>query len=158
MLSVPLPASEVRDLLGDELDMASVNAPELCVVSGPQDGLDRLDALLRSRELEPQRIQIDIAAHSRMLEPILGRFEAYLRSIRLSAPKIPIISNRDGQVLSAGDATDPMYWVRHLRNTVHFRRLPGHPQVGGPPVFIWRSARARRWVRWRRPTAFRPTR
>jgi acyl transferase domain-containing protein len=120
MLSVPLPAQEVRGLMGDELDMASVNAPDLCVVSGPQDALDKLEAELRSRDIEPQRIQIDIAAHSRMLAPILGRFEAYLRSIRLSAPRIPIISNRDGQPLSAAQATDPMYWVAHLRNTVHF--------------------------------------
>lgn len=120
MLSVPLAADEVRGLLGQELDMASINAPELCVVSGPKDALERLEAGLRAREIEPQRVQIDIAAHSRMLEPILGRFEAYLRSIRLSAPKLPIISNRDGQPLSAADATDPMYWVRHLRNTVHF--------------------------------------
>ncbi len=120
MLSVPLPASEVRGLMDPALDMASVNAPELCVVSGPQEALDRLEAQLRAREVEPQRIQIDIAAHSRMLEPILGRFEAYLRSIRLSAPRLTIISNRDGQALSAAQATDPLYWVGHLRNTVHF--------------------------------------
>ncbi|MCU0762780.1 MAG: SDR family NAD(P)-dependent oxidoreductase [Hydrogenophaga sp.] len=55
-----------------------------------------------------------------MLEPILGRFEAYLRSIRLNAPKLPIISNRNGQPLSAAQATDPLYWVGHLRNTVFF--------------------------------------
>jgi acyl transferase domain-containing protein/thioesterase domain-containing protein/acyl carrier protein len=120
MLSVPLPAEQVRALLSGDLDMASVNAPDLCVVSGPQDGLDRLEAELRARDIEPQRIQIDIAAHSRMLAPILGRFEAYLRSIRLSAPRIPIISNRDGQRLSPAQATDPMYWVSHLRNTVQF--------------------------------------
>jgi acyl transferase domain-containing protein/thioesterase domain-containing protein len=120
MLSVPLPASEVRGLLGSDLDMASVNAPELCVVSGPQHALDELEAVLRAREIEPQRVPIDIAAHSRMLEPILGRFEAYLRSIPLQAPKLPIHSNKDGKPLSAAQATDPMYWVAHLRNTVQF--------------------------------------
>jgi acyl transferase domain-containing protein/thioesterase domain-containing protein/acyl carrier protein len=120
MLSVPLPAAEVRGLLGSELDMASVNAPELCVVSGPQHALDALEAVLTAREVDSQRIQIDIAAHSRMLEPILGRFEAYLRTIRLSPPQLPIISNRDGQPLSAAQATDPLYWVAHLRNTVQF--------------------------------------
>jgi acyl transferase domain-containing protein/thioesterase domain-containing protein/acyl carrier protein len=120
MLSVPLPADEVRGLLGSELDMASVNAPALCVVSGPQHALDALEAALRAREIEPQRVPIDIAAHSRMLEPILTRFEAYLRSIRLQAPRLPIVSNRNGQPLSAAQATDPMYWVGHLRNTVHF--------------------------------------
>lgn len=120
MLSVPLSSAALQPFMDDGLDMASVNAPELCVVSGPQDALDRLEARLREREIEPQRIQIDIAAHSRMLEPILGRFEAYLRSIRLSAPRLPIISNRNGAVLTAQQATDPLYWVGHLRNTVHF--------------------------------------
>lgn len=120
MLSVPQSASALQAELGEGLDMASVNAPDLCVVSGPQHLLDALEARLRARDIEPQRIPIDIAAHSRMLEPILGRFEAYLRSIRLSPPKLPIISNRDGATLSAQQATDPMYWVGHLRNTVHF--------------------------------------
>ncbi|MCT8330101.1 type I polyketide synthase [Albidovulum sediminis] len=120
MLSVPLPEAELRPLLTGDLDMASVNAPDLCVVSGPQSALDALEAALKAREIEPQRVQIDIAAHSRMLEPILDRFGAYLRSIRLSAPTLPIISNRTGQVLTAAEATDPDYWVRHLRNTVMF--------------------------------------
>ncbi|TNF59351.1 MAG: acyltransferase domain-containing protein, partial [Burkholderiales bacterium] len=120
MLSVPQSASALEAELGEGLDMASVNAPDLCVVSGPQHLLDALEARLRARDIEPQRIQIDIAAHSRMLEPILGRFEAYLRSIRLNPPKLPIISNRDGATLSAQQATDPMYWVGHLRNTVRF--------------------------------------
>jgi acyl transferase domain-containing protein/thioesterase domain-containing protein/NAD(P)-dependent dehydrogenase (short-subunit alcohol dehydrogenase family)/acyl carrier protein len=120
MLSVPLPADELHGLLGSELDMASVNAPALCVVSGPQHALDALETLLAKREVESQRIQINVAAHSRMLEPMLDRFEAYLRSIRLSAPQLPIISNCDGQALSAADATDPLYWVAHLRNTVQF--------------------------------------
>ncbi len=55
-----------------------------------------------------------------MLDPILPEFEAYLRSITLNPPQIPIISNRTGQPLSAEEATDPSYWVQHLRNTVHF--------------------------------------
>ncbi|MCV0440848.1 MAG: SDR family NAD(P)-dependent oxidoreductase [Hydrogenophaga sp.] len=136
MLSVPLPAAEVRGLLGDELDMASVNAPELCVVSGPQHALDALEASLSAREIEPQRIQIDIAAHSRMLEPILGRFEAYLRGIRLSAPALPIISNRDGKPLSAAQAIDPLYWVGHLRNTVHFADCMATLKGEGQRVYL----------------------
>jgi len=136
MLSVPLPAAEVRGLLGSELDMASVNAPELCVVSGPQHALDALEATLRAREVEPQRVQIDIAAHSRMLEPILGRFEAYLRSIRLSAPKLTIISNRDAQPLSAAQATDPLYWVAHLRNTVQFADCLATLKKAGDRVYL----------------------
>nr|WP_330165855.1 SDR family NAD(P)-dependent oxidoreductase [Seohaeicola saemankumensis] len=120
MLSVGLPAEDLRPLLGDDLDLGAVNGPALSVASGPQAALDRLQAELEAREVEFQRIPIDIAAHSRMLEPILQRFGDYLRSIKLNAPQIPVMSNRTGQILSDAQAMDPYYWVGHLRGTVLF--------------------------------------
>jgi acyl transferase domain-containing protein/thioesterase domain-containing protein/acyl carrier protein len=121
MLSVPLDESDLRPHLTADHDMASVNAPGLCVVSGPDHALQSLAATLAAQGIETQRIAIDIAAHSRMLEPILAPFGAYLRSIRLNTPNKPILSNRTGQPLTAAQATDPDYWVGHLRNTVNFR-------------------------------------
>ncbi len=120
MLSVPMAAGDLAPLLGAELDLASVNAPELSVASGPRAALDALEETLRARGIECQRIPIDIAAHSRMLDPILERFGAYLRSIELKAPTIPFVSNRTGAFITDAEATDPDYWVRHLRGTVRF--------------------------------------
>ena len=120
MLSVPLSLDALQPYLGAEHDIASLNAPELTVISGPQAALDDLEAALRADEITPQRVAIDIAAHSRMLEPILARFGDYLRSIPLHKPQIPIISNRTGVELTPEQATDPDYWVQHLRNTVRF--------------------------------------
>ncbi|TGD65707.1 SDR family NAD(P)-dependent oxidoreductase [Tabrizicola sp. WMC-M-20] len=135
MLSVPLSEPGLRatlDRLGVHLgnniqdataplDIASVNAADLCVVSGPDSALADLAAKLVAEGVETQRIAIDIAAHSAMLEPILARFGDYLRSIPLSPPTLPIISNRTGTELTAAQATDPDYWVQHLRGTVNFR-------------------------------------
>ncbi len=104
-----------------QIDLASVNAPTLCVVSGPDDALTSLAAKLGADGIETQRIAIDIAAHSRMLEPILARFDAFLRAIRLHPPTLPIISNRTGLALTAAQATDPGYWTAHLRGTVNFQ-------------------------------------
>ncbi|MDN5786797.1 type I polyketide synthase [Pseudorhodobacter sp.] len=120
MLSIPLDEAEARPLLSADLDMASVNAPGLCVVSGPDASLKTLAETLATQEIETQRIAINIAAHSRMLQPILARFADYLRSITLHAPQLPVISNRTGVELTAAQATDPDYWVAHLRNTVNF--------------------------------------
>lgn len=122
MLSVPMAEADLRPRLTGDLDMASVNAPGLCVVSGPDAALKALAETLAGEGVETQRIAIDIAAHSRMLQPILGRFGDYLRRIRLNAPALPIISNRTGAALTAAQATDPEYWVQHLRNTVDFQR------------------------------------
>ncbi len=120
MLSVPLSLDDLQPFMADDLDVASINAPNLTVLSGPQDALTELAEKLASEDIDCQRIPIDIAAHSRMLEPILGRFGDYLRSITLNAPQVPIISNRSGDVLTDAEAMDPEYWVAHLRNTVNF--------------------------------------
>ncbi len=119
MLSVPLSEAALKPYLGD-LDIASVNAPELTVVSGPDAGLRDLAARLKADDIDTSRIAIDIAAHSKMLEGILAAFRAHLAGMQLSPPRIPIISNRSGQVLTDAEATSPDYWVAHLRNTVRF--------------------------------------
>ena len=132
MLSVPLAPEAVQALLGDRLDLATVNSPDFCTVSGADDALDALEAKLVEQGVEVKRVPIRIAAHSRLLEPILGEFEAYLRSIRLAPPNVPIVSNLSGTWLTDAQATDPRYWVEHLRRTVRFadgvaelQRTPG---------------------------------
>ncbi|HRO15765.1 MAG TPA: type I polyketide synthase, partial [Paracoccus sp. (in: a-proteobacteria)] len=135
MVSVPAAPEEFADLLGDDLDIAAVNAPGLTVVSGPRAALDAFAARMSAREIEVQDIPISIAAHSRMLEPIMGRFRDFLRSIPLSAPQIPIISNGSGIPLTDAEATDPDYWVRHLRGTVRFG--DGLAHLGTDPETVY---------------------
>mgnify|MGYP000383201750 CR=1 FL=1 len=43
MLSISAPLAVIEPLLGDDLDIASVNAAELIAVSGPQAALDALN-------------------------------------------------------------------------------------------------------------------
>ncbi|WP_170480116.1 type I polyketide synthase [Ruegeria arenilitoris] len=136
MLSVPLPADELRPLLGDHLDLGAVNAPGLAVATGPQAALDELQERLAKLDVDYQRIPIDIAAHSRMLEPILKDFGDYLRSITLNPPKIPFTSNRSGTWITEAEATDPEYWVRHLRGTVHFADCIGTLAENPERIFI----------------------
>ena len=136
MLSVPMAEADLRPYVTGDLDMASVNAPGLCVVSGPDAALKALAETLAKDGVETQRVAIDIAAHSRMLEPILRPFGDYLRSIRLNPPQLPIISNRTGGELTAAEAMDPDYWVQHLRNTVNFQPCMATLMADGPRVFM----------------------
>jgi acyl transferase domain-containing protein/thioesterase domain-containing protein len=120
MLSVALSLDAITPYLGDDLDIASVNGPDLTAISGPDAALLALAAQLDRDGIESQRIAIDIAAHSRMLEPILAQYRAFLAGLDLQAPDAQIISNRTGVPLTAAQATDPDYWVDQLRNTVRF--------------------------------------
>ncbi|MBK8012613.1 MAG: SDR family NAD(P)-dependent oxidoreductase [Deltaproteobacteria bacterium] len=122
MLSVPLPADRIEPLLTADLglDLAIVNTPDLSVVSGRTDALDAFERTLRDMGIEPQRLRISVAGHSRMLDTVLDEFRAYLSTVTLSPPKIPIVSNLTGTWLTDQQATDPNYFVEHLRHTVLF--------------------------------------
>src|SRR6185436_19353297 len=75
MLSVPLPEAEARAAMGAELSFAAINGPSLCVASGPVEAIAAMEKALGDRGVNTTRIHIDVAAHSSMLEPILGEFE-----------------------------------------------------------------------------------
>lgn len=136
MLSVQLSETELLPWLDGDLDLASVNGPGLCVVSGPDAALADLGARLTQAGIDSQRIAINIAAHSRMLEPILDRFRDHLRQIALHPPQIPVISNRSGLPLTAAQATDPDYWVQHLRRTVLFAQGMQHLTATPRRVYV----------------------
>jgi phthiocerol/phenolphthiocerol synthesis type-I polyketide synthase E len=120
MLSVPLSEDALLPLLDERLSLAAINGPSQCVASGPVEAIERLAAALAARGVDSRRLQIDVAAHSAMLEPILEPFAGFVATLRLQAPTIPYVSNVTGTWITAVEATDPHYWVRHLRQTVRF--------------------------------------
>jgi acyl transferase domain-containing protein len=54
------------------------------------------------------------------MEPVLADFLAVVQGVRLHEPRLPLLSNVTGTWMTAGEATDPAYWTRHLRQTVRF--------------------------------------
>ena len=55
-----------------------------------------------------------------MLEPILEEFGRRVASFSLHPPQLPYVSNLTGTWITAAEATDPAYYVRHLRKPVRF--------------------------------------
>ena len=120
MLSVPLSEADLQPLLGDELSIAAINKPALCVASGATVAIDALAAHLQSDGIESTRLHIAVAAHSQLVEPILEEFRRVLAEMHFSPPAIPFVSNVTGTWITDADATNPDYWVQHLRQTVRF--------------------------------------
>jgi amino acid adenylation domain-containing protein len=120
MLAVALPQDELLPLLGPELSLAAVNGPERSVVSGPAAAVERLQLRLAERGTDCRRLHISIAGHSSLMDPILPRFAEEVARVDLKPPAIPYVSNLTGTWITAAQATDPAYWVDHLRHTVRF--------------------------------------
>jgi amino acid adenylation domain-containing protein len=120
MLAVPLPEAEVLPLLGEELSLAAVNRPAVCVVSGPAEAIAGLAARLGEQGLACRRLHTSHAFHSRMMEPALAPFLEQVRQVRLEPPRLPFLSNVTGAWIREEEATDPAYWARQLRQAVRF--------------------------------------
>ena len=120
MLAVRQSASDTRDLLGGALALAAENSPSLCVVSGPNEAVEALEARLTQDGVACRRLPTSHAFHSAMMDPILTEFAEIVKSVPRSAPAIPFVSNVSGTGITDAEAVDPSYWADHLRGTVRF--------------------------------------
>jgi amino acid adenylation domain-containing protein len=124
MLSIALPEPGLKQLLSNDaegkLDLAAVNGPSQCVVSGTHEDIDAFARQLGEKKMQNRKLHTSHAYHSRMMEPILNNFREKVSQVKGKAPQIPFISNLTGQWFTYEDAANPDYWVRHLRSTVRF--------------------------------------
>ncbi|MEH2024336.1 aminotransferase class III-fold pyridoxal phosphate-dependent enzyme [Nostoc sp.] len=120
MLSVRLPAKEVEPRLSAELAIAAINGPSLCVVSGPTEAIAALQKQLESEEVVCRHLHTSHAFHSPMMDSIIAPFAEVVGKVKLSPPQIPFVSTVTADWITAQQATDPMYWATHLRQTVRF--------------------------------------
>jgi acyl transferase domain-containing protein/acyl carrier protein len=149
MAAVHLPADVLASRLGAEIEIAAVNAPGLCTVSGPTHAVDLLSARLASDGIEARRLHTSHAFHSAMMEPALEKFRRVLATRSLAPPVIPYVSNVTGTWITAAQATSPEYYAEHLRKAVQFesgiRTLAADPALFmlevGPGVALTSLAR-----------------
>jgi acyl transferase domain-containing protein len=122
MVAVPLSEDATLARLGDHprLALAVVSGPASCVAAGGEADIARFEAELAREGIACRRLHTSHAFHSPMMDPILDAFEARVRQVRLSAPRIPFLSNLTGTWITAEQATDARYWADHLRRTVRF--------------------------------------
>ena len=90
------------------------------MVAGPTSATEAFEAVLKSRKVVSRRLQTSHAFHSAMLDGVVEPFAALVRTVPLSAPQIPFVSNVTGLLVTDAEAADPLYWARHLRGTVRF--------------------------------------
>jgi phthiocerol/phenolphthiocerol synthesis type-I polyketide synthase E len=120
MAAVHLGADALQPWLADGVEIAAVNAPTLCAVSGPKAGIDSLLARLAAAGIDARALHTSHAFHSAMMTPALAPFTAVLERVTLHAPTRPYISNLSGTWITPQQATSPAYYAEHLRRAVQF--------------------------------------
>jgi acyl transferase domain-containing protein/acyl carrier protein len=149
MVALSISESDAGRYLGDGLELASVNGPLQCVVSGPCDAIVALEARLASEGVPGRRLRTSHAFHSALMSAASDEFETVAAQVRRAPPRIPFISNVSGDWIAPDQATSAAYWAAQLRRTVRFgdalERLLAMPEWSlvevGPGVTLGTLAR-----------------
>ncbi|MCL5260278.1 MAG: amino acid adenylation domain-containing protein [Gammaproteobacteria bacterium] len=120
MLAVPLSEAEILPLLEDGLSIASVNGPSLCVVSGENSAIEKIEKKLDASGSASSRLPVTIAYHSEIMKEKKDALLNLFKTFNFEKPLVPYISNLTGKEIKPSEATSPEYWYEHTCKTVHF--------------------------------------
>ncbi len=113
-------ALEAIDGREREVSIAAINSPTSLVVSGAEGAVGEIAARFEQRGRKSKYLSVSHAFHSPLMEPVLTAFEEVARGLDYHEPKTPVVSCLSGEILTAEQATDPAYWVAHVRAPVRF--------------------------------------
>lgn len=136
MLAVPLSPEEVQPLLNEKLSMSAINGSSLCVIAGSTEAVEELEQQLSEKGLVCRRLVTSHAFHSKMMQAIVEPFNELIKTFSLNPPKIPYLSNVTGTWITAAEATDPSYWVKHLCQPVLFADSVGELWKKQSPILL----------------------
>ncbi|NXY92940.1 SDR family NAD(P)-dependent oxidoreductase [Streptomyces sp. BR123] len=139
MVSVPLPAGEVRERIaawGEErISVAAANGPSSVVVSGEVRALDEFLAACEADGVRAKRIAVDYASHSAQVDLLREELAELLAPIEPRAAEVPFLSTVTGEWVK-GPELDAGYWFRNLRQTVELENATRALLDQGFGVFV----------------------
>lgn len=119
------PADLIRTTLEenglDEIFLANYNSPSQIVISGSADQIGRAAGVFNKLKSDLGKVRFlplntSGAFHSRFMRDAMGEFRAFLATMPLSAPRIPVIANVTGRPYAEGAILDTL--ADQIANTV----------------------------------------
>ncbi|RLV10393.1 polyketide synthase [Streptomyces griseocarneus] len=120
MIAVEASEEEVLPLLTERVSIAALNGPQSVVVAGDEDAAVEIASVFEAQGCKTKRLTVSHAFHSPRMDGMLEEFRAVAETLSYEAPRIPVVSNLTGALVSAEEITSPDFWVRHVREAVRF--------------------------------------
>jgi NADPH:quinone reductase-like Zn-dependent oxidoreductase/malonyl CoA-acyl carrier protein transacylase/SAM-dependent methyltransferase/acyl carrier protein len=121
---------------GGRVAIAALNGPTNTTISGQSEAVEELVARFKAAGVKAKQLAVSHAFHSALMEPMLEEFRAVAATVDYHPARIPLISNLTGKAISAGEVTNPDYWVRHVRGAVNFSASMQTLKDKGYEVFL----------------------
>jgi len=124
MLAIRANKNTVEKLLENynEISIASINTPNLVVVSGPTERILSLFKALHDQKIEAQKLDNSSFGHSSVANPLVAVYKKYLSKFSFKDPFIKLLSNVTGDFIQTGEISSD-YWCNHMIQPVNFENM-----------------------------------
>ncbi|AOR34239.1 hypothetical protein BFF78_27140 [Streptomyces fodineus] len=127
MVAIAASEAEVAPILDADqagrISLAAVNGPEAVVLAGDRVALSA--AVARFPDRRVRWLRVHKAFHSSYMAPVVSKLEQVLAGVTLMPPRIPVVSDATGELLTAEQATSPRYWAECVVLPVRFADAVG---------------------------------
>lgn len=103
----------------DLVSVASINGPFKTVISGDKNSLSKIIPKLDENKIEFKKINVSIASHSPLMNPMIDEFRKVCKTVNYSSPQIPVVSNITGEIVT-DKISNADYWCEHILSGVRF--------------------------------------
>ncbi|WP_406725042.1 ACP S-malonyltransferase [Streptomyces sp. GD-15H] len=114
-------------------EVAARNYPGHFVVAGTEEDLDRAEAQLRRADVLHQRVPVEYAYHSRLMDEVLTECRASLDEVDFAPPTLPWVSSVDGHLVERPSAEH--FW-RVARLPIEFQRTMDAMRARGDFLYL----------------------
>jgi phthiocerol/phenolphthiocerol synthesis type-I polyketide synthase D len=119
LLELDADAAEALIAAYPEVTLAVHASPRQSVIAGPPESVDAVISAVAAQNRLARRIEVDVASHHPIIDPILPELRSALADLTPQPPSIPIITTTYEDSRSVMDAD---YWAANLRNPVRFHQ------------------------------------
>ena len=98
-----------------EVSLAVYSSPRQTVIAGPPAQVDELIAVVQGQDRFAKRVNMEVASHNALMDPILPELRSALADLAPAPPTIPFISTVEDTTTPLLDAN---YWVANVRQPV----------------------------------------
>jgi len=100
---------------GEVLEPVNLNSPGQVVIAGNKAAVERGMALAKEKGAKRALpLPVSVPSHSSLMQPAADKFRAYLESVNLRVPSVPVLQNADVQAF-----TDPAVIKDALARQLH---------------------------------------
>jgi phthiocerol/phenolphthiocerol synthesis type-I polyketide synthase B len=103
-----------------QVSVAGYVSPRQTVIAGPPEPIEKAIAALGAQNRFARRVNMEVALHTALMDPILPDLRAALADLTPETPTIPFLSTVTDGDADADVVPDADYWVANLRQPARF--------------------------------------